>query len=141
MSFNQALQFVLEREGGYVNDPSDPGGETKYGISHRSYPQLDIKALTPEQAGALYESDYWRPAGCEDLAPDMALVVFDTAVNCGVQQAVLWEEQYHGRDDFLWRRLTYYRTLVQKRPILTKFLTGWIRRLELLRDAAPLMVA
>ncbi len=70
MSFDQALKFVLEREGGYVNDSSDPGGETKFGISKKAYPNLDIRNLTPELAGAIYKADYWGPSGCEHpLAP------------------------------------------------------------------------
>ena len=52
--FKLAIPRVITNEGGYVNDPDDPGGETKYGISKRSYPALDIKNLTVEQATAIY---------------------------------------------------------------------------------------
>src|SRR5690606_28008981 len=52
--FRRAVEVVLKHEGGYVNNPSDPGGETKYGISKRSYPELDIANLTQEDAIAIY---------------------------------------------------------------------------------------
>ena len=62
ISRSPALQVVLddliEREGGYVNDPDDPGGETKFGISKRAYPHLDIKNLTEEHAADIYYNDY-----------------------------------------------------------------------------------
>lgn len=139
MSFDQALAFVLEREGGYVNDPADPGGETNFGISKRAYPTIDIRHLTPELAGAIYFRDYWSAAGCETLAPDLALLVFDTAVNCGVTRAMAWLHDYPATDDYLWHRLGYYRGLVQTKPTLGKFLSGWLKRLELLRAALPTM--
>lgn len=71
-------------EGGYVNDPDDPGGETKYGISKRAYPDVDIANLTPEGAAALYRPDYWDAAHCNELPWPVNLVVFDGAVNQGV---------------------------------------------------------
>jgi lysozyme family protein len=136
VSFEQALKFVLEREGGYVNDPLDPGGETKYGISKKSYPNVDIRNLTPELAGSIYQADYWAPCGCDDRPAPLALVVFDTAVNIGTARAVAWLQQYPQVEDYLWHRLAYYRGLVQSKSSLSKFLIGWLRRLELLREAA-----
>jgi lysozyme family protein len=56
---NQVLDRLIAREGGYVNDPRDPGGETKYGISKRSYPELDIKNLTKEDAKSIYTRDFY----------------------------------------------------------------------------------
>lgn len=137
MSFDQALALVLKFEGGYVNDPVDPGGETKYGISKRSYPNVDIRNLTPELAGTIYQNDYWGPAGCDRLTPGMAVVVFDTAVNCGKARAVEWLNQFPDAEDYLWHRLAYYRGLVQAKASMGKFLVGWVRRLELLREAIP----
>lgn len=82
-NFNRALLFVLAQEGGYVNDPHDPGGETNFGISKRRYPDEDIKNLTVERAGALYRRDYWDANRCGELPAHMALAVFDAAVNGG----------------------------------------------------------
>jgi lysozyme family protein len=139
MSFEQALKFVLEREGGYVNDPLDPGGETNYGISKKVYPNVDIRNLTPDLAGLIYHKDYWLASGCEDLTPGMALVVFDTAVNCGVTRAVGWLHTFPAAEDYLWHRLDYYRELVKAKPTLNKFFSGWVKRLLLLRSAIPSM--
>jgi lysozyme family protein len=89
-TFEQAFELVLKFEGGYVNDPNDPGGETKFGISKRQYPKLDIKNLTIEQAKEIYWRDYYIPAKCvelEHIHPKLAIYHFDTAVNIGIRQA------------------------------------------------------
>jgi lysozyme family protein len=86
--FNQAISVILKHEGGYVDHPSDPGGETKFGISKRSYPQLDIKNLSEENAKEIYYRDYWdkyRYGGINDQS--VATKVFDMAVNMGPKQA------------------------------------------------------
>ena len=62
MSFYIEIENVIKHEGGYVNDPSDPGGETKYGISKKAYPKVDIKNLTLDDAIEIYKDDYWLPA-------------------------------------------------------------------------------
>jgi lysozyme family protein len=85
--FKTALDLILKHEGGYVNHPEDPGGETKYGISKRAYPDVDIKNLTPEQAGEIYYKDYWCKVQCDSLPEPVALMVFDAAVNMGVRRA------------------------------------------------------
>lgn len=86
-AFDRAFSFVAGAEGGYVNDPHDPGGETKFGISRRAYPHLSIAHLTIDDARALYYRDYWRAAGCEHLPPQVAIALFDCAVNQGVGRA------------------------------------------------------
>jgi lysozyme family protein len=87
-AFDRALAFVLHWEGGYINDPRDPGGETNHGISKRAYPELDIAALAPEDVVEIYRRDYWTPAACEHMPSPLALLVFDAAVNQGVERAV-----------------------------------------------------
>ena len=54
--FDYFIERVLVHEGGYVNDPRDPGGETKYGIAKRSYPGVDIRNLTRAQAVGIWTS-------------------------------------------------------------------------------------
>lgn len=71
-------------EGNYVNSPNDPGGETKFGISKGSYPHLDIKNLTWEQAEEIYRTDFWEAMCCSDLAIGLDEFVMDFAVNSGV---------------------------------------------------------
>ena len=85
--FAIALAHVLQYEGGYSNDPRDPGGETNFGISKRSYPNVDIKNLTKESAGEIYWKDYWVACKCDELPPKIAAIVFDMAVNQGVSTA------------------------------------------------------
>ena len=71
-----------------MNNPKDPGGETRWGISKRSYPSEDIANLTLERARELYQRDYWSPIKGDQLPPALALCLFDMAVNSGVPQAV-----------------------------------------------------
>ena len=86
--FQQAFERTIGFEGGYSNDPRDPGGETKYGISKRAYPTLDIASLTLAQAKAVYHRDYWRAVRGDELPAPIAIEVFDAAVNHGPKQAI-----------------------------------------------------
>lgn len=83
-----ALTKVLRHEGGYVNDPDDRGGETKYGISKRAYPNLDIKSLTVGDAMAIYDEDYWQPLQLSQVEHQgVADLVFSLGVNMGTTAA------------------------------------------------------
>lgn len=86
MDFDTAFERVIGHEGGYVNDPRDPGGETKFGISKRSYPNEDIANLTIERAKEIYQRDFWTPLG--DAPAAVKFQVFDFAVNSGIQTAI-----------------------------------------------------
>ena len=88
VSFESAFDRLINSEGGYVNDPNDPGGETKFGISKRSYPNVDIKALTLEQAKAIYLRDFWQAGRMDEYDPAISFQVFDFAVNSGIQTAL-----------------------------------------------------
>ena len=84
MSFDRAFQIVVEAEGGYVNDPADPGGETIYGITKRDHPDLWATGRpTLEQAKDRYRRDYWDPVKGDRLPWPLACFVFDSAVNQG----------------------------------------------------------
>ena len=130
MSLEQILSFVLKWEGGYVNDPQDPGGETKYGISRRAYPRVNIKALTLDGAKRIYERDYWAPlAGISDDLCRMA--AFDTAVNVGVSRALKWVGMAEGNWRTLLRiRRLYYHGLADRSPTMRRYLRGWLNRVE-----------
>lgn len=88
MDFETAIERVLGHEGGYTLDPRDPGGETQWGISKRSYPGRDIKALTRDQAKALYEADFWRPVAATVADGALRFQLMDAAVNHGMGNAV-----------------------------------------------------
>lgn len=99
-AFLEALAYTKREEGVYSDDPNDPGnwtggrkgqGElrgTKYGISAKAYPHLDIKNLTLGEAREIYLNDYWRPIKGDELPRAWRISVFDTAVNVGVPRAV-----------------------------------------------------
>ena len=87
-TFPDCIAHVLAAEGGLVNNPKDPGGVTKFGISQRSYPALDIRALTLDDAKAIYQRDYWTPIQGEALPAGIDLLVLDHAVNAGPIRAV-----------------------------------------------------
>lgn len=88
-----ALKKVLKFEGGYVNDPDDPGGETKYGITIKvaranGYDR-DMKLLPVTKAAEIYRAKYWNLIKGDDIIiQDVAESIFDFSVNCGVVQSV-----------------------------------------------------
>lgn len=83
------ISVIMGFEGGLVNNPDDPGGITKFGISKRSYPSLDIANLTYDQAQAIYFRDYWVPLRCSQLPKQLDLYVMDSGVNQGVHAAII----------------------------------------------------
>lgn len=87
--FNDALIFTLQNEGfnAYTNDPNDKGGATKWGISKRSHPDLDIENLTFVEAQLIYRKEYWN-AKYNSLDRKLAIRLFDVGVNIGVSKAV-----------------------------------------------------
>ena len=87
--FHRCIEIILAEEGGKVNHPRDPGKLTNFGISQRSYPDLDIAHLTREQAIAIYRRDYWTPIKGDDLPVGLDLLLLDTAVNMGATTAIL----------------------------------------------------
>ncbi|WP_262032683.1 glycoside hydrolase family 108 protein [Serratia liquefaciens] len=102
LAFNHSINFVLGKEGGYVNDPTDKGGETKYGISDKrdgladgmtdvngdGKPDTRVKDLTLDQSSQIYFRDYWYPSYCSEWPDGISLIVFDSAVQHGVKKAI-----------------------------------------------------
>lgn len=153
--FKAFMPIILKHEGGYVNDPDDLGGETKYGITKRRYPDLDIKALTPQEATDIYYRDFFKPLNLDLIENDLlALHIFDMAINAGKKRAVkLLQSCLNGiaKDGVIgpWtaklvhsaslnvdmveiykakRYEYYYKISLLRRN--SKFLKGWIRRVE-----------
>ncbi len=146
-TFDKLIDRVLQSEGGYVSDPRDPGGETNFGIAKRSYPNVDIKALTREQAVEIYRRDFWERVQGDDLPSMVAFQAFDAAVNHGIGNAVRWLQRAAGVADdgiigpqtiaavkradpndlamkFLAERLEFYTKLTT----FDAFGRGWVRR-------------
>ena len=138
MGFDEAMKFIARWEwgdredGGYTNDPIDPGGETKFGISKRAHPNEDIKNLTLDRATEIYRSDYWNALRCDNWPRDFAIVCFDSAVNCGVARVLVWLDGALTTQDVLDCRRNYYQDLVTRKPTLKKYLKGWLNRLDAL---------
>jgi len=147
--FNLAIDEILIQEGGYVNDPADRGGETKYGISKRSFPQVDIPSLTVEEAKSLYRETYWRFESVENQM--VANKLLSMAIHMGLSQAVRLLQtilRISSDGQFGPRTLTevnsmypsllltelriacavYYAKIVSRDTSQLKFITGWMRR-------------
>lgn len=147
MTFESAVKVILDHEGGYVNDKRDSGGETKYGISKRAYPDLDIKNLTKKQASEIYRKDYWNKIRGDNLPFGVALVLFDMAVNMGVKRSIKFlqhvvntradgifgdrtlEGTYHLSPQYIAEELTKKRILYYtKLSNFDVYGTGWVSR-------------
>ncbi len=105
-NFQYCLGKVLQSEGGYVNDPRDPGGPTNLGVTiweaksigldvnHDGKTDiLDIKALTPSDAGKVFKTFYWDKVGGDSLPSGVDFAVFDFAVNSGVARAAIFLQE------------------------------------------------
>jgi lysozyme family protein len=95
--YDDCLAVILKNEGGYVNNPADPGGATNQGITQgvydayrhaQSLPQQPVQFITSAEVSAIYFNNYWLPAHCDTMRVPLDLVVFDTAVNMGVSGAM-----------------------------------------------------
>jgi lysozyme family protein len=152
VTFDEIIEVVLEHEGGYVNDPKDPGGETKYGVSKRAYPNKDIKNLTEEGAKDIYRRDYWEKNRCAELPKSLRHIYFDMCVNMGAGRATkIMQETANAKGANLKidggmgpmtvgamksvelervraYRVKYYVTLIERKPDLAKFYFGWFKR-------------
>jgi len=154
-TFGNIIKVVLEHEGGYSDDKLDRGGETRYGISKRAHPEVDIKNLTIDGALDIYRRLYWIPSKAERLKPDLRLPYFLFVVNAGQGTAVkilqkacnakLWRDErivVDGRIGKMTIRaskpleedrlrayiMLYYAKLVIKKPTQERFWYGWYKR-------------
>jgi lysozyme family protein len=154
---DRAIDFVLSNEGGYVCHPDDPGGETNFGISKRSYPHEDIKHLSSARAREIYERDYWLPIRGPELPEQVAVPLLDYAVNAGVVKAIralqaMLRVKRDGRfgpitidalrqrvsdkgalrlaEELILERAVFLVKLGCRRHGSEVFLTGWMRRIR-----------
>tara|TARA_A100001201_G_scaffold96860_1_gene83637 strand:- start:497 stop:973 length:477 start_codon:yes stop_codon:yes gene_type:complete len=152
VEFDDIIEVVLHHEGGYVNDPDDPGGETNFGIAKRSHPDVDIANLTKDGAKEIYKEHYWNRNKVEDLPEDLRHIYFDMCVNQGRGRAVkIMQRAANAKGADLVvdggmgpktiaamdgvelqrvraYRVKYYADLVTRKPDLEKFYFGWFRR-------------
>jgi lysozyme family protein len=113
MSFDIDIARVLANEGGYTPGlANDPGGETNFGISKRSYPSVDIKALTRDGAIAIYKRDFWDTVHADELPAVLQFQALDFAVNCGISTAIRKLQSAAGvADDGFWGPVTQAKVL------------------------------
>lgn len=134
-NFTKSLKLLAElewsnrKDGGYTNDPTDPGGETKFGISKRAHPNVDIKNLTFDEACKIYIKEYWDACGCDSIPFPFCTIVFDTAVNCGTGRARDWMRKASDSKAYLELRKQYYIDIINKNTRLIKYARGWWNRL------------
>ena len=155
--FDKIFSFTIGKEGDYVNDKDDPGGETGFGISKKTYPKEDIKNITIERAKEIYYKDYWIISDCDKLIsagyPLTAMALFDSSVNCGILTSKKFIQQYLNiyidgilgpktmkeinlKKDFdlcngiLDKRENYYLQIISVNPKLSKFGKGWVNRVR-----------
>jgi len=121
-----------EDDGAYHNDPKDAGGETKYGISKRAFPKLDISKLPRADAEEIYDKVYWRAIRADALVSGVDLFACDFAVNAGTPTVnrILNEGEWSVQSLYDRRRI-YYHSLAERFP--EKFawaLEGWLKRCD-----------
>jgi lysozyme family protein len=92
--FDRALPLILREEGGFVNDPDDPGGATNYGITERTYhgwlqsrnlPLKPVREIHPGEVHQIYEARFWLRARCDALTWPLSWALFDACVNHGTE--------------------------------------------------------
>lgn len=113
---------------GYVANPYDPGGETKYGISRQRYPDLNIKELTLPQAVELYRRDYWEEFGCDRAEMPLAFCVFDIYVNHSIPTAKMLLRDGADWRTVITRRKRFRADRVKFDGSQARFLKGWLAR-------------
>lgn len=86
-TFIKAFEYTIAQEGGYSNNPNDKGGKTKFGISKRNHPDVDIENLTLDEAKEIYYNEYWD-YGYDMIQTSLAVKIFDLGVNMGVRRAI-----------------------------------------------------
>ena len=103
-NFETALAHVLQSEGGYVNNPKDPGGMTNLGCTKAVWEEFvghpvseaDMRGLTPADVAPLYKRKYWDKVSGDLLPSGLDYAVFDAAINSGPGRAAKWLQQAVG---------------------------------------------
>jgi len=152
-NFLNSVKGVLIREGVASDIPGDAGGITRFGISQRAHPNLDIANISRQDAVDIYADDYWDQLRCDlIISQAVADVVFDFGVNAGVKRSAKTLQKcldgvsvdgYIGKKTltaanaalapelvlrFTLLRISYYASIASRRKSQLKFLSGWINR-------------
>lgn len=143
-SFERAFNFTLKQEvepghesdGSLHTDPADPGGTTRFGVSQRAYPEVDLNTLDLAGAKVIYEA-IWKRMGCDDLPTPLDVVVFDTAFNMGDGAARKLLRVCGGSAEvYMWLRTKLYWYLEAKKHRAA--FPSWMHRMiNLYREIKP----
>ena len=169
-NFDAAIDHTLQEEGGYVNNPADPGGRTNLGVTQKVWEEWvgresnekEMRGLTKADVVPLYQRKYWNACRCSERPSGLDLCVFDTAVNSGPGRAVKLLQQCLGvpadgaigpktitavnqfKDTALIHLIDEYCTARQafliSLPTFGTFGKGWTARVQRLKDAAIKML-
>ena len=143
----------LNRKVGYVNIPSDRGGETKYGIAQKPNPDVNVKQLDLQSAEDIYYDRYWLRGDCDKLPHQIAVIHFDSCVNHGVVRAKkMLQQAVNAQPDgqigpktlqaitstdpveviqsICDIRTNFYKSIVVRDPSQKIFLNGWMNRIN-----------
>lgn len=135
------IPVILQEEGGFINDPDDPGGATNKGITQVVYDTYrtkhslhtqSVKDITTEEVNDIYFDQYYKPLNCDSTtySDASAFILFDIAVNMGVHRSQQFLSEVGDEPtDLLTKRESFYRAIVVSHPNEAKFLHGWINRL------------
>lgn len=137
MTVDELLDDIIRREGGYVDDPADLGGATKYGITQATLSgylgkpasKYDVKNLTEELAREIYRANYAHPFDAYAQDPALYALLVDSAVQHGVQRVKGWLVAPVGYAAVLRRRIEFYGEIITARPANARFAKGWMRRI------------
>ena len=99
-NYNKCLETILHHEGGYVNHPKDPGGETNLGVTKLVYEEWggkkDMRDLTVEDVAPIYKKNYWDRLKGDSLPDGLDLCVFDFGVNAGTGRSAKYLQKMIG---------------------------------------------
>jgi lysozyme family protein len=128
--------WLMRWEGrAYENDPNDSGGPTKFGIDHRSHPNVDIRKLTEDDAKKIYQTSYWDKYHCEGYSYPLGEVIFNIAVNAGYGRVEkIFARGAKTAKDVLDELDAFYRRHVEAVPKDRGYLKGWLNRTASLRN-------
>ena len=95
-NWQKSFELMLKSEGGYVNNPADPGGMTNLGVTKatwenwvgRESDEAEMRGLTPEKVEPLYKKKYWDAVRGDELPAGISYLCFDFAVNAGVGRSI-----------------------------------------------------
>ena len=124
---DKSIALLFRLEGLESDDKNDLGGFTRYGISQKYHPDVNVPKLTKEQAKQIYLDEYWIKGGCDELEYPLDMCMFIQGVNIGRVTAKIYLNNSHGLLDFFMECLNHYATRPKAQRDI--FLTGWCNRL------------